>query len=333
MASILRDGNEKRELTHENEKCIGCGICSDICPTSALRLGPILPIARGLLKKDYITMNDKKCVFCGMCSSACPFDAMDLKINDASIKDLNNYPKWDQGTDINKDDCIYCGKCEISCPQDAIKIKRKLPSASELVKGEIRTFDDKCINCNFCTDICPVDAITIKTNINNEFDPVAIEIDESKCVHCKMCQKICPEDAIQIICSSCMDIEEIPEVVLDGDIVLDNNICVNCSWCENVCPTDAAKTSKPFEGEVILTELEDKVCKGEQCNACVDVCPCNAITLIDNKPSINMDVCVLCGACQKSCPLKILSVNRTSMTLKNINSKAWNNVLGKIISK
>jgi 4Fe-4S ferredoxin len=115
---------------------------------------------------------------------------------------------------------------------------------------------------------------------------------------------------------------------------LDNNACINCGWCEKICPTDAAKTIKPFEGEVILQENkeEDKLCTGEACHACQDVCPCNAITLTENTSTINPDVCTLCGACEKACPQKILSVNRTSMKLNNIKSSSWERILGNLIS-
>ncbi|MCC7553494.1 MAG: 4Fe-4S binding protein [Methanobacteriaceae archaeon] len=332
MASVLRDGNEKRELTHNNEKCVGCGICTDICPTSALKLGPVLPVARGLLEKDLIKINGDKCVLCGLCASSCPFDALDFEINGENIRNIDNYPKWDCGTNINEDDCIYCGKCEISCPQDAINMKRNLPELKELVRGETRTFVDKCISCHFCEDMCPSGAITIKAEENDEYTASAIEIDDTKCMYCKICQKVCPEDAIQIICATCMESEFIPTVNVDGEILLNDDLCVNCSWCENVCPTDAPKTIKPFKGTIIIDESE-KECKGESCQACVDVCPCNAISMVDGKASIDEEFCILCGACEKICPVKIISVTRTSMNLDNIKSQSWKNVLGKIISK
>lgn len=330
MAFVLREGNEKRELTHSNENCVGCGICADVCPVSALKLGPILPIARGLLVKDSIKIQDSKCALCGLCASACPFNALDLKINGDSIKDMNNYPKWHHGTVIDKDECIYCGKCETQCPRDSIAMNRTLPSISDLTIGEIKTDVDKCIACKFCEDICPAGAITIK--MDNEFNASAIEIDNSKCVYCKVCQRICPEDAIKAICSTCMESESIPEATVDGNIILAEDVCVNCGWCDRVCPVDAPTTIKPFEGNVELIETE-KECKGDSCVACVDVCPCNAITMEDGKPVIDLDVCVLCGACAKVCPKKVLSVNRTSMKLDNIKSTAWENILNSILSK
>ena len=38
------------------------------------------------------------------------------------------------------------------------------------------------------------------------------------------------------------------------------------------------------------------------CGACVDMCPVQAITLVDGKASINPDICVSCGSCVGTCP-------------------------------
>jgi 4Fe-4S ferredoxin len=334
MTLVIRNGNEKRELEHINSSCVGCGICSNICPTSALSLGPVLPIARGILEMDYVNINQDKCVLCGLCSFACPFNAIDFKINGVNSKTLKEYPKWNYGTNIDKDNCIFCGRCEIYCPRGAIYVKRELPKLEDLVIGEIVTNVDKCINCHICEEMCPAEAITIETddNINSKkFTATNIKIDKSKCVYCKICHKVCPENALKIICTTCMEQESIPKVEITGDVILDVNSCVKCSWCEKICPADAAHTIKPFEGKILFNEREDAICKGESCHACQDVCPCNAISIIDNKSTANTDVCILCGACEKVCPQNILNIERSAMNLKNIKSNSWERILGSLI--
>ncbi|WP_225370147.1 4Fe-4S binding protein [Methanobrevibacter arboriphilus] len=99
MASAHREGQDNREVIHHNDICVGCGICSDICPTNALNLGPILPIARGIVDMDYIRMDENKCVVCGLCSFACPFNAMEFKINNLAAKKYERISKmgsWDK---------------------------------------------------------------------------------------------------------------------------------------------------------------------------------------------------------------------------------------------
>lgn len=42
------------------------------------------------------------------------------------------------------------------------------------------------------------------------------------------------------------------------------------------------------------------------CGACVDMCPVQAITLVDGKASINPDICVSCGSCVGTCPVNAI---------------------------
>jgi 4Fe-4S ferredoxin len=337
MISIQRNGKENREINHNNDNCLGCGICTEVCPTSSLTLGPILTIARRTSKKDYIEMNENKCVLCGLCSFACPFNAIEFKINDINAKNLDDYPKWSHKTNINEDKCILCKNCKSTCPRDAIYIKRNLPKLKDLVVGEIRTEVDKCITCRICEEMCPSRAIKINTKNNfgkGRFITENIEIDSEKCVYCKICQKICPENAIRIICTTCMDNEQILNVNITGNIVLNDEISINCGWCKIICPSDAIQSAKPFQGRVILKENQEdeKICTGKDCNECKDVCPCNAITISDNTISVNQDVCVLCGACAKVCPEEILFIKRSFMELTNIKSAAWEKILSNLIN-
>ena len=109
MFNIERVGEETRKLSYDSHKCVGCGICVGICPTSSLRAGPLVPIARGLIEMDPISVNEDSCVVCGLCSVACPFDALSLSIDGTKVKEMDNYPAWDLERDVNDDDCIYCG--------------------------------------------------------------------------------------------------------------------------------------------------------------------------------------------------------------------------------
>ncbi len=250
MTSITREGEENRSLTHINDKCVGCGICASICPTESIKNGPILPIARGLVDMDYININKDSCCLCGLCASACPFDALEFKINDKNIKEMEEYPKWTKDAEIDTETCLYCKSCETACPQDAIKVARTLPKRENLVVGEIDVDQDKCINCKICEELCPGDAIKVKQTGRETFETV---VDENKCVYCLVCKRACPTDAIKAVCSSCayQDYKFDPEdFKTHGNTVLNPDSCVNCGWCQEICPVEAATVIKPFEGEV-----------------------------------------------------------------------------------
>jgi len=332
MVFIERNGKEKRSLTHKNEKCVGCGICTDICPTDSIKLGPILPIARGLIETDFININKDMCCLCGLCAFSCPFGALELNINDVDAKKLDNYPRWMHDALIDEDACIYCGRCEKVCPRDAIYVNAIMPSRADLVIGEAEIDRDKCIYCGMCEEMCPANAISINTKeVSSNSPEIAdgISIDKSKCMYCGICKRICPEDAIKIICTTCMLRDEIKEPEIEGSIVLDNEKCINCGWCQEICPKDAAIITKPFDGEIFVKE--DITCKGESCHACADVCPCNAISIVENKSYINPKLCTLCGACTKACPQSGIVIKRKKMNLKNVRSKAWKTKLANLM--
>lgn len=45
----------------------------------------------------------------------------------------------------------------------------------------------------------------------------------------------------------------------------------------------------------------DENCSG--CGLCIDVCPVDAISLIDGRAVIDMSVCLECCSCLDTCPL------------------------------
>lgn len=53
-----------------NEKCNGCGICTDVCPHNVLKVGN---------KKAAIIEKDL-CIECGACAKNCPFNAIKVKV-------------------------------------------------------------------------------------------------------------------------------------------------------------------------------------------------------------------------------------------------------------
>jgi ferredoxin len=50
----------------------------------------------------------------------------------------------------------------------------------------------------------------------------------------------------------------------------------------------------------MIPVIDKEGCDG--CEACMDVCPPEAITMVDGKAQINEPICEECGVCVPECP-------------------------------
>jgi ferredoxin len=48
--------------------------------------------------------------------------------------------------------------------------------------------------------------------------------------------------------------------------------------------------------------------KCEGCESCVDVCPTDAITMVDGKAVVDPEECGDCGACVDECPTEAITL-------------------------
>ncbi|MDR1289346.1 MAG: 4Fe-4S binding protein [Holosporales bacterium] len=66
LKGIQRSDKFRKILTYDSDKCVGCRMCSEVCPCHAILIN-----APG--KHTY---DPKKCCYCGLCHSACKFGAL-----------------------------------------------------------------------------------------------------------------------------------------------------------------------------------------------------------------------------------------------------------------
>jgi ferredoxin len=88
------------------------------------------------------------------------------------------------------------------------------------------------------------------------------------------------------------------------------NLTVICSCCSCCCEGLSKIKLLPNPGNLTITnfyaDVESDLCSG--CGTCVEICPMEAITLIDDISSIQQKRCIGCGNCVAKCPSEAIKL-------------------------
>ena len=159
----------------DEEKCVMCGKCIEICPKSIISRKPSSKeVVVECSSKDFgKTVKEKcsvGCIGCGLCQKACLFGAIEFENKIAKI----NYEK-----------CVECMVCVRKCPTKVIK-------GDVSKKQKVIIDQELCVGCTLCKKQCKFDAIQGELKEKHN-------VDESKCVGCHLCVQKCPKKAIKTI--------------------------------------------------------------------------------------------------------------------------------------
>ena len=294
--------------------------CRVLCPLGAF-LGVFARYALFGMEKDHA-----KCTDCNLCL-----------VNCQGADSPQGGVKWRQ------DECHMCMNCETACPEDVIKFRflpsRKsaitapdterrtalaavgagamfLPAAriadaldvnyhSKLIRPpgavEERAFLERCIRCAECMKVCPNNALhpaLFEAGIEGIWTPILIAR-IGYCEHsCVLCGQVCPTGAIQKITEKEKLGQGVPPVKI-GTAFYNQGRCLPwsmqtpCIVCEEFCPTSP---------KAIWVEEVDAQVREEKPGPNGE--PPGMKTVHLQRPHVDPNLCIGCGACEKVCPVQ-----------------------------
>ncbi len=132
---------------------------------------------------------------------------------------------------------------------------------------------------------------------------------EYGCLGFGTCMEVCRFDAIHIV---------------NGIAEVADALCVGCGLCVDICPKNIIELRKASQIVMVACNSPEKGKDVRQtcevgciaCGLCVRSCPKEAITMNNNLPVIDTDICVNCAVCTEACPtgsiLRILPLKTSS---------------------
>ena len=224
-------------LTLDKNKCVGCGVCMEICPREAIQVTRTPKVEEEKAKQPTVAISEAKCHYCGMCEAICPFGALKTKIDGehvVSVVDAESFPKIIREINVDETKCgLECLEIEEACPLDHVKVRVCDPDGKEVTDAASRS-DKKKLK-------------------------IKVEIDKESCPCCRLCETKFPDGAIHVEkifygslrvnsekcpegCHDCVDVCPIPGVLYlsDGKVQVNDFHCVYCGACKIACPEEEA---------------------------------------------------------------------------------------------
>jgi NADH-quinone oxidoreductase subunit I len=180
------------------DKCIGCGMCERMCPTTCILMVDTTDDNGNTVKRPQVNLG--RCMMCGYCAEYCPTDAMtvtpDYELAEYTREDLIYGPHRLAYDGINENMEVHIEEHLMS---DLAKGITDRPTNASKTDRPVCD-EDACIGCQKCAKVCPVKAIEMyEKGVNDKGKPIKRpKIDNQKCICCKNCVDDCPKDCLHI---------------------------------------------------------------------------------------------------------------------------------------
>ena len=134
----------------------------------------------------------------------------------------------------------------------------------------------------------------------------------SRCTACQLCVASCPNNVLRPSASL--------EHLMQPEMSFERGYCrPECTRCSEVCPSGAISRisrEEKTQYHVGLAVINRELCvaeSGTHCGNCARHCPAAAIEMVHTgedehqRPVVNENLCIGCGACENLCPVRPLS--------------------------
>ncbi len=139
----------------------------------------------------------------------------------------------------------------------------------------VKEFLDRCTACHLCVSACPTSVLqpaTLEYGLLGFLKP-HLDFSRSFCnFECRRCSEVCPNGAIRLLDLATKQTIKIGEAEFIRELCVVITNGTDCAACSEHCPTKAVFT-KPHGENLRL-------------------------------PEVNAELCIGCGACEHSCPVK-----------------------------
>ncbi|MFG6376521.1 MAG: 4Fe-4S binding protein [Desulfovibrio sp.] len=164
---------------------------------------------------------------------------------------------------IKADKCIACRRCEVACIaahhnmtfKEAMKHRDVLVARVQVIKTHEMKTSVRCHQCEHapCCNVCPTGAL-------KQMESGVIDFHEELCIACEMCIKACPYGTIQLDAPAHCNLQQ--EEAENSAPPLDpphcREVAVRCDMC------------REWRGH-----------EGKKITACMEVCPVQALYLLE----------------------------------------------------
>jgi len=315
IISNLGKIKKRRVLSLNLENCaagksetVGCELCEIACPYGAItRAG------------DRISFDEVACRACGICSAVCPISLPQLREYPddtiySQIEVLLGKTKKDTSLKVLLFACSECEKTLDFVGRKRLQYPPVLPLLVSCVDSVseahiLRAFDMGAdgvllLKCEDCLPVAGESAVKFANmtlgafGLGERVKRIQVDADEPGTFVSAVA------DFVQGLSQS--PIKEKKPIQLDKtakrDVILSlvHGLSVKTGISPNFVEED---TGFPF-ADITISE------KCTICNACMNMCPMNAILRKENKVNFIYGHCISCGLCEKACPEGALKLNK-----------------------